>query len=136
MHYLFGKKDGQVGTIRRHNRHPHRQKIINMEKALEGVKESSGSTSTTVRHNTRKRKSKYTYDDSDSDDDYLYPQDNDNSGTYHSWGTTKRTRAKYEAQQQQLQDENPLPGFTDPITLEEVVKPAISPYGHVMGYVI
>ncbi|KAJ1929439.1 hypothetical protein IWQ60_001186 [Tieghemiomyces parasiticus] len=30
--------------------------------------------------------------------------------------------------------ENPLPGFTDPITLDPVVKPAISPYGHVMGY--
>lgn len=28
---------------------------------------------------------------------------------------------------------NPLPGFIDPITLEEVVKPAISKYGHVMG---
>ena len=25
-------------------------------------------------------------------------------------------------------------GFVDPITLEEVVKPAISPYGHVMRY--
>jgi len=30
--------------------------------------------------------------------------------------------------------ENPLPGYMDPITLEEVVQPAISPYGHVMGY--
>lgn len=30
-------------------------------------------------------------------------------------------------------DDNPLPGFLDPITLEEVVNPAISPYGHVMG---
>ncbi|KAI9591096.1 hypothetical protein BDF19DRAFT_456399 [Syncephalis fuscata] len=29
---------------------------------------------------------------------------------------------------------NPLPGYIDPITLEEVVKPAISPHGHVMGY--
>ncbi|KAG2425505.1 hypothetical protein HXX76_013714 [Chlamydomonas incerta] len=28
---------------------------------------------------------------------------------------------------------NPLPGFLDPITLEPVVNPAISPYGHVMG---
>jgi hypothetical protein len=28
---------------------------------------------------------------------------------------------------------NPLPGYIDPITLEEVVKPAISPHGHVMG---
>ncbi|KAG1047189.1 hypothetical protein G6F42_029112 [Rhizopus arrhizus] len=31
-------------------------------------------------------------------------------------------------------DENPLPGFIDPITLYEVIKPAISTYGHVMGY--
>jgi hypothetical protein len=33
-----------------------------------------------------------------------------------------------------IDDDNPLPGFIDPITLEAVVKPAISPYGHVMGY--
>ena len=30
-------------------------------------------------------------------------------------------------------EQNPLPGFIDPITLTEVVKPAISKYGHVMG---
>jgi hypothetical protein len=30
--------------------------------------------------------------------------------------------------------ENPLPGFVDPITLDEVERPAISPFGHVMGY--
>lgn len=30
-------------------------------------------------------------------------------------------------------DDNPLPGFLDPITLEPVTCPAISPYGHVMG---
>ncbi|KAJ3135377.1 hypothetical protein HK100_002820 [Physocladia obscura] len=29
---------------------------------------------------------------------------------------------------------NPLPGMIDPITLEPIVKPAISPYGHVVGY--
>ncbi|OLY82904.1 hypothetical protein AYI68_g2970 [Smittium mucronatum] len=29
---------------------------------------------------------------------------------------------------------NPLPDFIDPITLEKVTKPAISPYGHVMDY--
>jgi hypothetical protein len=29
--------------------------------------------------------------------------------------------------------DNPLPGFIDPITLEPVVTPAISPHGHVMG---
>ena len=29
--------------------------------------------------------------------------------------------------------DNPLPGFIDPITLEPVANPAISPLGHVMG---
>jgi hypothetical protein len=29
--------------------------------------------------------------------------------------------------------ENPLPDFIDPVTLEEVEEPAISPYGHIMG---
>lgn len=30
--------------------------------------------------------------------------------------------------------ENPLPGFVDAITKTEVVRPAISPYGHVLSY--
>ncbi|KAJ2783659.1 hypothetical protein H4R18_001569 [Coemansia javaensis] len=30
--------------------------------------------------------------------------------------------------------DNPLPDLIDPITLEPVTKPAISPFGHVMGY--
>jgi len=30
--------------------------------------------------------------------------------------------------------ENPLPGFVDPITLDEVIQPAMSPWGHVMSY--
>lgn len=29
--------------------------------------------------------------------------------------------------------DNPLPGYIDPITLEPVVTPAMSPHGHVMG---
>lgn len=29
--------------------------------------------------------------------------------------------------------ENPLPNLIDPITLEPVVRPAMSPWGHVMG---
>lgn len=32
-----------------------------------------------------------------------------------------------------VDEENVLPGAIDPITLEPVVNPAISPYGHVMG---
>lgn len=30
-------------------------------------------------------------------------------------------------------DDNPVPDLIDPITLEPVIRPAISPYGHVMG---
>lgn len=30
--------------------------------------------------------------------------------------------------------ENPLPGFIDTITKTEIVRPAISPYGHVLSY--
>ena len=29
--------------------------------------------------------------------------------------------------------DNPVPEIIDPVTLEPVVRPAISPYGHVMG---
>ncbi|KAK9807622.1 hypothetical protein WJX72_004551 [[Myrmecia] bisecta] len=32
-----------------------------------------------------------------------------------------------------VDEKNPLPGLIDPITLEPVVTPAISPFGHVMG---
>ena len=33
----------------------------------------------------------------------------------------------------ELEADNPLPDFIDPITMEPVVRPAISPSGHVMG---
>jgi len=32
-----------------------------------------------------------------------------------------------------LRHVNPLPGFVDPMTMQEVEKPAISKYGHVLG---
>ena len=32
-----------------------------------------------------------------------------------------------------VDESNPLPDFIDPITLDPVIAPAISPYGHVMG---
>ncbi|CAG8607895.1 6912_t:CDS:10 [Ambispora leptoticha] len=60
--------------------------------------------------------------------------------TLKSWSGTKRTRTRGSTNQDvEMPDitdpnSNPLPGFVDPITLEEVIKPAISPYGHVMGY--
>ncbi|OMH82857.1 hypothetical protein AX774_g3652 [Zancudomyces culisetae] len=42
--------------------------------------------------------------------------------------------SEYESEDTNYNPLNPLPDFTDPITLEKVTKPAISPYGHVMDY--
>ena len=39
-----------------------------------------------------------------------------------------------EEQPEGAKKDNPLPGFIDPITLDEVEQPAISPSGHVMSY--
>jgi hypothetical protein len=97
----------------------------------------------------KKRRRRY---DRDEDDYYEDPDnDEDDSGTFYcsSWNTTKRTRGKFlptnfmietnnsnrhENEETKSRFENPLPGFIDPITLEEVIKPTISPFGHVMGY--
>lgn len=57
------------------------------------------------------------------------------------WSAVSRTE-RYRNRLQENGDEeaalrvdsdNPLPDFMDPITLEPVIRPAISPYGHVMG---
>ena len=107
----------------------------------------------------KKRKSR-NWDSDDDDDEDDFEDYNDNSGTYTlSTRSSRRTRAKTDAvetnndttiynannnndnneedEMEESEDEqdlnNPLPGFIDPITLDEVVKPAISTYGHVMG---
>ena len=130
MHYLFGKKKGEEGSIRVHAKHnisvtttkPTPQPAVTQKKK-------------------RKRKPRYgseiddDIDDDDGNTDDLYNVDE--SGTYSckvSWKTTKRTRGKAEGNpEEEIRNANPLPGFLDPITLDEVAKPAISPYGHVMG---
>lgn len=108
-------------------------------------------TSVAASRNKRKRRG---YDSDNSSD--ISEFDCDDSGSYMAkWSTTKRTRTRAtaaalgsssargsdEGQEDDDDDEdddldamNPLPGFIDPITLEVVVKPAISKYGHVMGY--
>ena len=54
--------------------------------------------------------------------------------TVSRWSSLSRNE-RYKRRNGELSSEDhPLPGFIDPITLEEVVNPAISPDGHVMGY--
>ncbi|KAK3816036.1 MAG: hypothetical protein J3Q66DRAFT_401235 [Benniella sp.] len=107
-------------------------------------------TSVAASRNKRKRRG---YDSDNSSD--ISEFDCDDSGSYMAkWSTTKRTRTRAataavagssargsdggfeedEDEEDDLDAMNPLPGFIDPITLEVVVKPAISKYGHVMGY--
>ncbi|KAG1383435.1 hypothetical protein G6F61_001369 [Rhizopus arrhizus] len=155
-HYLFDKKtaDGNVEkTFRTHNKHGGTTVSSSSYSSS-----SSTATTTTTRKRVRaapvvadkKKKKKrrtrgWNSDDDDEEDDF--EDYNDDSGTFTmSMRTTRRTRhqepIQEETQEEQLDEEekedvnldNPLPGFLDPITLEEVVKPAISRYGHVMGY--
>ena len=54
------------------------------------------------------------------------------------WNSVNRSerykaRCKDRGMEADVDDENPIPEFIDPITLESVINPGISPYGHVMG---
>lgn len=105
---------------------------------------------------TRKRRSRFGNSDSD-EDSILF--DDDFSGNYstrairdeedeHGQRKSKRSRrptaaaiesglatsGSWHNETEEVDPMCPLPGFVDPITLEQVIKPAISKYGHVMGY--
>eukprot|EP00124_Ichthyophonus_hoferi_P005474 Ihof_evm1s803 gene=Ihof_evmTU1s803 len=74
-------------------------------------------------------------DDSDSDvDENDMTADKFNYKPDRSFYTTKRLRIMHgELNEADMEETpNPLPGVIDPITLDEVVMPAISPTGHVM----
>ncbi|GAB5586588.1 hypothetical protein Unana1_01488 [Umbelopsis nana] len=157
-HYLFDKKNsnGEVEkTFRTHSKHGGGSAS---ESPRPRPTRTRAAPVTTEKKAAKKRKRRGNRWDSDDDDSDDFEDYNDNSGTYtmSNW-TTKRTRtrastrattesgAASEGSGEMEQDEeeydsdapdtsNPLPGFVDPITLDEVVKPAISKYGHVMGY--
>lgn len=109
------------------------------------LKNPTGRKSTATAIDKKKRKRKTMSWDSDDEDDQEddFEDYNDKSGTFKvRSNTNRRTRSKVQTKQGEDEDEedkeieedkNPLPGFVDPITLDEVVKPAISTYGHVMG---
>ncbi|KAK3284326.1 hypothetical protein CYMTET_8016 [Cymbomonas tetramitiformis] len=72
--------------------------------------------------------------DSDNEDEEEEAEE-EGEAVSNKWSSINRgERYKNRHGEMAEQEENPLPGFIDPITLEEVVKPAISPHGQVMGY--
>jgi hypothetical protein len=46
---------------------------------------------------------------------------------------TERYKRRHGGEDSGLDADNPLPGVIDPVTLDPIVNPAMSPYGHVMG---
>jgi hypothetical protein len=161
-HYLFDKKNsnGQVEkTFRTHSKHGGGGNTSASESSPRPRSTRAKAAPAVNDKKSKKRKRRGNRWDSDDDESDDFEDYNDNSGTFtmSNWGTTKRTRTRAstrattdvgsEGSGEMDQDEdeydsdapdasNPLPGFVDPITLDEVVKPAISKYGHVMGYVI
>lgn len=161
-HYLFDKKNskGEVEkTFRTHSKHT----TTTTERPPRSRSAAGGGGSASTSSRKRKRRNNR-WGGSDDDDDDLAGYDDDDSGSFtmKSWSTTKRTRARMAvavdaassetgeasgageggAGSEEVDEEekermmNPLPGFLDPITLDEVVKPAISKYGHVIGWVL
>lgn len=72
----------------------------------------------------KKKKGKEEDEDAheEDDDEYVPPS------------SLKKQKGDDEEDEEARKNENPLPGFLDPITLEEVERPAIAPSGHVMDY--
>lgn len=154
-HYLFDKKtaNGQVEkTFRTHSKHG-TGRGSGIPSSSRGSRSRS---SPSADKKTKKRKRRTRGWDSEDDDSDGFEDYNDDSGTYTlSTRSTRRTRSRAAEtgdgssggnnddsntgadeegeSEEHPADDNPLPGFIDPITLDEVVKPAISKYGHVMG---
>jgi hypothetical protein len=159
-HYLFDKKgaDGSTEkTFRTHSKHgTGRGSGIASSSASTSSKPAKKPKAAPVvadKKSKRKKRKTRTWDSDDDDDENDFEDYNDDSGTFTlSTRSGRRTRTRLDPTSNQDTEtnnvnnedaddesgdevdlENPLPGFVDPITLEEVVKPAISTYGHVMG---
>lgn len=156
-HYLFDKKtaDGSTEkTFRTHSKHGTGRASGVPSSSSTRTRKPRATTAAAAGKQKKKRKTRGWNSDDDDEDDF--EDYNDTSGTYTlSTRSSRRTRSRLETsvsyneddtndnnedeEMEESEDEtdptNPLPGFIDPITLEEVVKPAISTYGHVMGYV-
>jgi hypothetical protein len=77
-------------------------------------------------------------DSSDSDSDSGDTATSTSTSSFSSSSSSRRRDSaqspmRSAASQRRARLENPLPGVMDPITMEEVVKPCMSPFGHVMG---
>ncbi|KAL3901048.1 MAG: hypothetical protein SGCHY_000898 [Lobulomycetales sp.] len=134
LHYLFGKKEGGVGVIRKHQKSHSRR--VDDSSSGQAVAASSSSASAGKRKRKARRANQSTDKDSENDEDYDASGGGGSESTRPiDQGRRPRTRARgHVIDQDAGLVDNPLPGFIDPISLDQVVRPAISPHGIVMGY--
>ncbi|KAI9473502.1 MAG: hypothetical protein EXX96DRAFT_488624 [Benjaminiella poitrasii] len=156
-HYLFDKKNasGKVQkAFRTHSKH-----AATDQKKKEATPASSTTDNDIAKKNSRKKlvakagtrrrrpaqSRGFSLDDSDEGSTTIYDDDDSGSFTSHLKRRSGSFEREYSCSKRQNQDSAdyeedeidptcPLPGFIDTITLDQVVKPAISKYGHVMGY--
>ncbi|CAG8570618.1 8677_t:CDS:10 [Diversispora eburnea] len=105
-HYLFSTKNKKTGETERTFR-------THTKHGSGGARTRTQSSVTTTRSTPTKKKRK----------------------PIKTQASSSKETSNYDDRMEEIEDDNPLPDFIDPITLEVVVKPAISPYGHVMGWV-
>eukprot|EP00486_Rosalina_sp_Unknown_P000837 CAMPEP_0201565916 /NCGR_PEP_ID=MMETSP0190_2-20130828/5343_1 /ASSEMBLY_ACC=CAM_ASM_000263 /TAXON_ID=37353 /ORGANISM="Rosalina sp." /LENGTH=567 /DNA_ID=CAMNT_0047983969 /DNA_START=310 /DNA_END=2013 /DNA_ORIENTATION=+ len=112
---------------KKHPLHPSDEYCLEVTQALAG--QHNGKSITKKKNNRKKRKR----NSDDSDDEYEGPaqkkrkrkrRNDDDDDCYYG--------GKVDAPKED--DDNPLPDFQDIITGSVIVKPAISPHGHVLGY--
>ncbi|KAK8813159.1 hypothetical protein WA158_002751 [Blastocystis sp. Blastoise] len=87
------------------------------------VKTTDGKTIKRKPTSKPRQRVRYDYNPKGMDDDY--DDDKNNSD---------EDDEEEEEEEKQQKPKSVLPGFIDPVTMEEIEQPAISPYGHVMGY--
>jgi len=102
---------------------------LKREQKLASAEAEAGDKTKPTKRKGRKRKSRKKDDDSEGEEG----EGEGDDGDYRP-GWSHKSRTDDEPEPEVNKGDNPLPGFTDPITLEEVDKPAISPFGHVMSY--
>eukprot|EP00123_Amoebidium_parasiticum_P006181 comp17201_c0_seq1/m.16131 comp17201_c0_seq1/g.16131 ORF comp17201_c0_seq1/g.16131 comp17201_c0_seq1/m.16131 type:complete len:528 (-) comp17201_c0_seq1:483-2066(-) len=133
--YLFKKKGETEQSVRRFKRK--NKDGSDDEESPRKEKKPRARKSSPKPKKKGKGKRRGSDDDSDSDvDDDNMTADKFNYKPDRSFYTTKRLRLKHgELNEEDMAEApNPLPGVVDPITLMEVVMPAVSPTGHVMSY--
>ena len=128
-HYWAGKEDREEYMLQGFVQESRTEKVAKRK----GPARSGGGGSS---RRGKKRKGRSEWSESEDEDGDIEEGYGRNRWNSVNRSERYKTRCKDRGDKnvdEEANEDNPLPGFTDPITLEPVVNPGISPYGHVMG---